>query len=110
MPITLAFRAAGVDDREAFSAKTISSCISDASQLNVCWVDGLATVALNARLSLCQRAAHYRYLQLVRYLRPRRVDVLAALLGVMGEDLLVADALASGQVNIAGSTANPRLR
>jgi hypothetical protein len=110
MAIPLAGRAARVDNREAFLAESASSRVPDTGSPNVGRVDGLAAIALNACLSRCQCAAHHRYLCLVLYLRPRRVDELTALLGVLSEDLLVADALASGQVDIASSSANPRPR
>lgn len=73
-------------------------------------MSGHASVALCACLGLGQHASHQGYLDLLGYFRPRRVDVLAPLLGVMREDLVIADALAFAQINRAGRLANPRWR
>jgi hypothetical protein len=110
MAVSLALAPAGVDHREASLAKICGCGVSDPGPLHVCWVSGYASVALCARLGLSQLASHHRHLDLIGYFRPRRIDVLAPLLGVMRENLVIADALASAQIYRAGILANPRWR
>jgi hypothetical protein len=80
--------------------------VADPGQLHVRRVSRYASVALLACLGLGQLAPHHRYLYL-GYFGPRRIDVVTTLLGVMREDLIVADALALAQIYRAGVLANP---
>jgi hypothetical protein len=98
-----------MDHCEALLAKITGRGIADPGQVHVRRVSGYASVALLACLGSGQLAPHHRYLYL-GYLRSWRIDVLTALLRVMGEDLVVADALAPAQIYRAGVLANPRQR
>jgi hypothetical protein len=84
--------------------------VADPGLLHIRRMRGYASVALCACLGLGELAPHHGYLDLLGYFRPRRVDVLAPLLGVMREDLVIADALASAQIYGAGRLADPRRR
>ena len=108
MAIALARPATCVDHREACVAKALSSGVADAGSFHVCRRGRLTVVPLLACGSYGQPASHDGQLDLS--MRVRRVLVLAPLLGLMREDLLAANALASGQIHRAGPLADPSLR
>jgi hypothetical protein len=109
MAVALTLPAARVDHGESISPELPGCGVADTSTFNIRWMCRSASVSAHARLSRGELPAHHGQLDF-HYFGPRPVVELAALTGVVGENLVVRNALTPDEVRGAYVSAYPRRR